>query len=86
MMKITVERAIEILNPNHLEHYESLEEVKEACRMGIEALQRGNELIHCKDCRHMTLEMGIRWCNVWDRPNGLGDDGFCNYAERESNE
>ena len=59
MMKITVERAIEILNPNHREHYESLEEVKEACRMGMESIKREKEFIHCKDCRHMMLEMGI---------------------------
>lgn len=41
------------------------------------------EVVRCKDCRHMTLEIGIRWCNVWDRPNGDGDDGFCNYGERK---
>lgn len=37
---MTIDRAIEILNPEHREHYESLEEVNEACRMGMEALQR----------------------------------------------
>ena len=30
--------AIEILNPAHREHYESIEPVEEACRMGIAAL------------------------------------------------
>ena len=40
------------------------------------------EAVRCKDCRHMTLEMGyVRFCNVWERPNGMGDDGFCNYGE-----
>ena len=35
-----IERAIEILNPNHREHYESIEPVNEACRMGMEALKK----------------------------------------------
>lgn len=34
-----LERAIEILNPEHREHYDDLEEVNEACRMGMEALK-----------------------------------------------
>lgn len=35
-----IERAVEILNPEHREHYDSIETVNEACRMGMEALQR----------------------------------------------
>jgi hypothetical protein len=35
---MTVERAAEILDPEHREHYESIEPVNEACRMGMEAL------------------------------------------------
>ena len=41
---MTIERAIEILDPEHREHYESIEPVNEACRMGIEALKRQKEL------------------------------------------
>lgn len=37
---MTNERAIEILDPEHREHYESLAPVNEACRMGIEALKK----------------------------------------------
>lgn len=37
---MTSERAIEILDPDHREHYESLEPVNEACRMGMDALKR----------------------------------------------
>ena len=37
---MTTERAIEILNPEHREHYDSIETVNEACRMGMKALQR----------------------------------------------
>lgn len=35
-----IERAIEILDPEHREQYESIEPVNEACRMGVEALKR----------------------------------------------
>lgn len=38
-MRISVDRAIQILDPEHREHYESLDEVNEACRMGMEALK-----------------------------------------------
>lgn len=37
---MTIERAIEILNPEHREHYESIEPVNEACRMGMQALKK----------------------------------------------
>lgn len=37
---MTIERAIEIMNPEHRERYDSIETVNEACRMGMEALQR----------------------------------------------
>lgn len=37
---MTIDRAIEILNPDHRERYDGLEEVNEACRMGMEALKR----------------------------------------------
>lgn len=40
MKKEKIERAIEILDPNHAEYYESLEPVNEACRMGMEALKK----------------------------------------------
>lgn len=35
---MTIERAIEILDPEHREHYESIEPVEEACRMGMKTL------------------------------------------------
>lgn len=38
-MKISIERAIETLDPEHREHYESIDPVNEACRMGMEALK-----------------------------------------------
>ena len=38
---MTIERAMEILNPDHWECYEGLDEVNEACRMGMAALKEG---------------------------------------------
>lgn len=35
-----IERAIEILDPEHREWYESIEPVNEACRMGMDALKK----------------------------------------------
>lgn len=40
MPKMTIERAAEILDPAHREHYESIEPVNDACRMGRDALLR----------------------------------------------
>lgn len=37
---MTINRAIEILNPEHRENYDGMDEVNEACRMGMEALER----------------------------------------------
>ena len=34
MSKMTIVRAVEILDPEHREHYEGIEEVNEACRLG----------------------------------------------------
>lgn len=37
---MTIDRAIEILDPKHRENYDGMDEVNEACRMGMEALER----------------------------------------------
>jgi transcription initiation factor IIE alpha subunit len=37
---MTVERAMEILDPTHREHYDSIDVVNEACRMGMKALEK----------------------------------------------
>ena len=37
---MTIDRAIEILDPEHWEIYDCVDEVNEACRMGMEALER----------------------------------------------
>lgn len=38
-MSMSTDRAIEILDPEHREHYDGIEEVNEACRMGMAALR-----------------------------------------------
>lgn len=37
---MTIDRAIEILDPEHRENYDGMDEVNEACRMGMDALER----------------------------------------------
>ena len=41
------------------------------------------EVVRCKECKHMYLRNGLRWCDAWGEINGMGDDGFCNYGERK---
>ena len=38
-------------------------------------------VVRCKDCRHISVESGLCFCNVWEKFNGMGYDGFCNYGE-----
>ena len=45
---MTIDRAIEILNPEPWEHYDGMDEVNEACRMGMEALER-SKWIPCSE-------------------------------------
>lgn len=43
------------------------------------------EVVRCKDCKHMEITPDkLRWCNVWNGINGMGDDGFCNYWEERN--
>ena len=44
------------------------------------------EVVKCKDCRHITVERGLCFCNVWEKFNGMGYEGFCNYGERRTDE
>lgn len=70
-----IERAIEILNLEHRKHYDSIETVNEACRMGMEALKRSRwipveeenppegELILCSDGN--VVFQGMLASGVW---------------------
>lgn len=60
---MTIDRAIEILDPEHREHYESIEPVMEACRMGMEALER-TRWIPCSERLPKELEpVNVVWVN-----------------------
>ena len=41
------------------------------------------KVVRCKDCRHISVERGLCFCNLWEKFNGMGYDGFCNYGETE---
>ena len=43
------------------------------------------QVVRCRDCIHMKEQFNARFCDVWCMYNGMGDDGFCNYGEREDN-
>lgn len=58
---MTIDRAIEILNPEYREHYESIDPVNEACRMGMEALER-TRWIPCSE--RMPKLQDTRWRRV----------------------
>lgn len=53
------ERAIEILDPEHREAYESLEPVNEACRMGVVAKRMGRGFVGC-EINPSYVEMAAR--------------------------
>lgn len=86
---MTIERAIEILDPEHREHYESIEPVNEACRMGMEALKEklrngGSDfvkVVRCKDCMYFhTPPLCDAYC-------GMGAVGrmeldFCSWGRK----
>ena len=40
-------------------------------------------VVRCKDCRHISVERGLCFCNLWEKFNGMGYEGFCNYGEIE---
>ena len=89
---MTIDRAIEILNPTHREHYDGLDEVNEACRMGMEALERGRNavpVVRCRDCEHLVNATvntnGFLICGVSDME--VAPEDFCSHGERrKSNE
>lgn len=52
---MTIDRAIKILNPEHRENYDGMDEVNEACRMGMEALEQ-SRWIPCSKALPNTRE------------------------------
>lgn len=80
---MAIDRAIEILDPEHREHYDGMDEVNEACRMGMEALERERNavpVVRCRDCiefeeigKHPTNNGGTPFghCYYWDYEQGM---------------
>lgn len=56
---MTIDRACEILDPEHREQYESIEPVNEACRMGIKAMReqqkRKQQQKECRFCNDYKI-------------------------------
>lgn len=67
---MTIDRAIEILNPEHRECYKDLEEVNEACRMGMEALER-SKWIPCSERLPKSYDEVLIWDSL-DNVHYLG--------------
>ena len=81
---MTIDRAIEILDPEHREHYDGMDEVNEACRMGMEALERGRNaapVVRCRDCASFE-EIGKYPTNM-PEPRGGTSFGYCYHWEYE---
>ena len=77
---MTIDRAIEILNPEHREHYDGLDEVNEACRMGMEALER-TRWIPCS--KRMPKEKGCYLVAVkhWVDGKPVTSEAYWNEAD-----
>lgn len=76
---MTDERAIEILDPGHREHYDGLDEVNEACRLGMDALRE-----------HIKRNRGCWLCTIDGVPakklvlaETCGDANFCPICGRK---
>ncbi len=83
---MTIDRAIEILDPEHREHYESIAPVNEACRIGMNALKQIRdgklvEVVYCRECmfsHKVTNDTGdvVGWlCSLYGDEND--EDGYC---------
>lgn len=71
---ISIDRAIEILNPEHRERYNGIEEVNEACRMGMEALRELRDRENAEDMQ----APGLRWiCTRLRWKSGGRKAGLC---------
>lgn len=90
---MTVECAIEILNPEHREHYNSIDPVIEACRMGMESLlERMNREKGCEYCKngaefgYFDIRKEYGWYELYGY-NIFGEESsatiyFCPYCGR----
>lgn len=74
---MTPQRAIEILNPEHREHYGSIETVNEACRMGMESLKKQMPKKPEPDCYS-----GKYLCPACHQEESYSVDGLGNYCSK----
>lgn len=58
-----IERAIEILDPEHRENYDGMDEVNEACRMGMEALERTRWIPCSERMPEELVPVNVVWVN-----------------------
>lgn len=71
---MTPKRAIEILNPEHREYYDSIETVNEACRIGMDAIgyrikkkplapiSKLLEMGRCPNCNAALFDKNLKFC------------------------
>ena len=65
---MNIERAIEILDPNHRENYESIDPINEACLMGMQALKnkcRQSRKLLCTAQQDTTQNVPVRYAAQW---------------------
>ena len=67
-MAMKIERAIEILDPEHREHYDGMDEVNEACRMGMEALERTRWIPCSERLPDEIVPVNVVWVNHFPPP------------------
>lgn len=41
-------------------------------------------VVRCRECKHMRRDNVGVFCKVWHGYNGCGEDGFCSYGERRT--
>ena len=56
---ISLDRAIEILNPEHREDHPNMDAINEACRMGMEAMQELRDRENAENIQAAQAEMAI---------------------------
>lgn len=92
---MTKERAMEILDPEHREDYDGIEEVNEACRMGMEAIRKQIKMpvipregeydayksASCPCCRLIHDEYSDEWGNKFCSDCGQALDWDCTEGE-----
>ena len=87
---MTIDRAIEILDPEHRENYNGMDEVNEACRMGMEALER-TRWIPCSERLPESDEVWqkyiVVYCynylDIWDDMNAMTSVSVADYNSEQ---